>query len=345
MARFISYRSCLEILDGTKSEQELVALLHRIPVFILLRCNLEGDTSSSYAAYLEVCKKFPLFKDFALSRFISATRTNEMISYYIPKLDFDFWTERYIYYSEKFPYQKLHNILIQTEGLYEFYLTRNFHSDVYNLYFENITDLKLAILKFCPTDMLLGSFIEEHIYRHPKSGNFIVPIRKDMTKLEVNLKDFHRSCCEGNKSCLNCWFFIGGSVLIIDEALRYINRNLTWYFIYNGNKGYMLYLIGNHDICTQAMRRLVNRQYETDISRIHRELHLIMDFIPEFTNLDNAVMRLTPNFEELEYNTYSRLPFSINNFTGRICEVMDPRKCYKKTEPEYLTVHEVLRSS
>lgn len=345
MAKFLSYRSVLEILNGTQSDENVRSVLNRIPMFILFRCNLEGDFDKGYHGYIEVCKKFPLYKDFTLSRFISSTRTREMTNYYIPKVDFDFWTERHVYYMEKMPYHKLSELMVQNEGLYEFYLTRNFHTEVYNIYFESLKDLRCVLDRFCPTDIYTGSFVEERLYRHSNGLNYVIPVRRDPVKVEISISDFERQCCEGNDSCMKCWFYIGGSILIIEEAIHSICREVKTQYIYDGYKGYILHLLGDEVQCRNTMSKLVYSDFIINCEYIRREFSFMLDFVEGIYDIDSLILAMTPDFKNLEYNTYTRMAYSINSSTGKVCEVMNPVISYKKLETDYKTVHDILGES
>lgn len=340
MAKFISYRSVKDLFDMKKGDDDIKALINRIPLFLLHRCRLL-NFNRDFKTFKEVVRKFPMFLDFMMSRYISEDKARESVLYYIPKSRSDIWSEYAIYYDQIFPYDFIASIFTQSNGLHEIYFTKNNETDVFNLYFENLKDLKLGTDRFSPTDIYIGSFIEEHMHRAGRN-EYTIPKRLEPVKFEVKISDFNRNCCEDPVKCIKCWLYLSASVLILNEGIESIDPEIKRMFVYNGEDGYILYILEEHERSREIATALVYKNYEIDVQNIKPELDLLIDLIDFPFPFRIAVEHLRPELKFIEYNSYTRLPYSINNDTKKICVPIEPFEFYKKQEKDMPSVFDFL---
>lgn len=318
MAKLYSYSASREAIAKTNSVQELKIHYNRIPIFILERCGLQD--SDEFPNFKEAVNKAPLLFDFALSRFIRSLDASELVRYYIPKYE-EFHENEYLaYYRNYFPYNRLSTLYNQSSGYFEFYLTRNSVRDIYNLYFEDILDLKLALLRFCPTDILIGSYVEEKILRVRKR-NYCIPHRVEPVKIEVKLENLPKRClCED--ICNRCWMVLCLSARAVIAILDRIYHS-KFIAIYNGYTGYIISALENDKESHMAMCSLINGTYVADLAVLDTAAQTTVEITGLYADIQDLKSKIIPEFTYLEYNTYTRIPYSINSNTGKLCILIE----------------------
>lgn len=341
MARVYSYRKAKSVLAAVCKVNEFASIMNRIPDFVLKRCGIE--VAEDLITFKELCKKYPLFFEFALSRFIGCEIPGMMVMYYIPSSQMFVDNEYSVYYYELYPYDKLESMILQDVGFYEIYMTQNSERDVYNLYCEDIKHLRLCFERFRPTDVLLGSVISEQVVRINKR-NYTSPNRKDPFKLEIKISDLEKTCdCLG--MCNICWIVLAFSYRYLDMLIESRLHGVPRYAIFNGMDGYIVYFNDSSDETKQGISDVVNEKVQLqrkyrDI--LARDFQILIEVIPRLSevNIDSDFM---PNFHLVEYNSYTRLPYSVNSNTKKLCIPMS-HDIYKIWYRDLPTVYDVLKN-
>ena len=78
-----------------------------------------------------------------------------------------------------------------------------------------------------------------------------------------------------------------------------------------------------------------------DFKCIQKDLLYVLEIVPTYSNISELVWQLIPDFTTVEYNTYTRMVYSINSNSGKICIPLN-EDSYKIWYSDIPTMYQVL---
>jgi hypothetical protein len=93
--------------------------------------------------------------------------------------------------------------------------------------------------------------------------------------------------------------------------------------VFNGYDRYIIYFPDMEDETKEGLIDIISGNHIVDFTHIKREVAYVMEIIPDYISTSELVWDLLPDFSNIEYNIYMRLPFSINSNTKKLCVPLD----------------------
>jgi hypothetical protein len=113
------------------------------------------------------------------------------------------------------------------------------------------------------------------------------------------------------------------------------------FVIFNGLDGYIVSFKSNDENSYKAMSNLVNGMYSTNLDFLNTQAQTVLDITNLFKDIHELKEHLIPDFTQLEYNSYTRFPYSINSNSYKIC-IPITSESYKILYTEVPTVYDLL---
>ncbi len=114
--------------------------------------------------------------------------------------------------------------------------------------------------------------------------------------------------------------------------------------VFNGYDGYILYFPDVEEENKEGIIDIVSRNYVIDLANLNKELEYVLDIIPGYSVTSELIWDVLPDFTTMEYNTYTRMPFSANSNTKKICIPLN-EESYRTWYTDIPNVYQCLEDS